>query len=89
MKSEIYWIEGPTPGRLAIMPRPRGADWLEDEVRNWRSAGVDIVVSLLTPREVAELDLTQEEALAKALGIEYFEFPILDRSVPSSKATPC
>jgi protein-tyrosine phosphatase len=89
MRSEFYWIEGPTPGRLAIMPRPRGGDWLEDEMRNWRAAGVDIVVSLLMPREVAEMDLAQEEALCKAQGIEFIAFPIVDRSVPSSKeATP-
>jgi protein-tyrosine phosphatase len=81
----MYWIEGPTPGRLAIMPRPRGGDWLEDEVRNWRAAGVDVVVSLLTSREVTELDLAQEEALCKAQGIELVAFPIVDRSVPSSK----
>jgi protein-tyrosine phosphatase len=88
MKTEIYWIEGPWTSRLAIMPRPRGGDWLEDEVRDWRSAGIEVVVSTLTSEEIAELDLAQEAALCKANGQEYFAFPIPDRGVPgSSRAT--
>ena len=85
MRTELYWITTPTAGRLAIMPRPRGGDWLEDEIRSWRSAGVDIVLSLLTAGEVDELNLAQEEALCKAQDIDFFGYPIVDRSVPSSK----
>ncbi len=85
MRSEIYWISSPTSGRLAIMPRPRGGDWLENEVRFWRSEGVEIVVSLLTPGEVAEFGLAQEEALCNAQGIQFLTFPIADRGIPSSK----
>jgi protein-tyrosine phosphatase len=85
MRSEIYWIDAPTPGRLAVMPRPRGGDWLEDEVRNWRTAVINVVVSLLTPREVAELDLVQEKAFSEGQGIEFMAFPIVDRSTPTSK----
>jgi hypothetical protein len=32
MKAAIYWIAPVPSGRLAIIPRPRGGDWLEDEV---------------------------------------------------------
>src|SRR4051812_19402842 len=63
MRTEIYWIPTPTPGRLAVMPRPRGGDWLEDEVRSWRAEGVDIAVSLLTPDETRDLDLEIEVAI--------------------------
>jgi hypothetical protein len=28
----LYWIEGPWTGRLAISARPRGWDWLQDDV---------------------------------------------------------
>ena len=84
MRTELYWIAGPWPGRLAIMPRPRGADWLEDEIQSWRHAGVDVVVSLLTRDEQTELNLPDEEALCRANGIELVSFPIVDRSVPSS-----
>jgi protein-tyrosine phosphatase len=85
MRTEQYWIEGPWGGRLAIMPRPRGGDWLEDEVRSWRRSGVDVVVSLLTRDEIADMDLAQEDALSRANGIEFREFPINDREVPASQ----
>jgi protein-tyrosine phosphatase len=84
MRTELYWIEGPWRGRLAIMPRPRGGDWLEDEIQSWRRSGVDVVVSLLTREEQTELNLPEEEALCRANGIEFVSFPIVDRSVPSS-----
>jgi hypothetical protein len=35
MRPLIYWINTPWPGRLAIVPRPRGGDWLEEEVGAW------------------------------------------------------
>ena len=85
MKTELYWIDGPWSGKLAIVPRPRGGDWLEDEVGAWRQAGLDVVVSLLTQDEVADLDLTQEAKLSRAKGIEFVVFPIPDRSVPLSR----
>src|SRR5881392_3794728 len=86
MRAELYWIPGPWPGRLAILPRPRGGDWLADEVEAWRRAGVDVVVSLLTTDEVADLDLAAEGDLCRARGIEFLSFPIPDRGVPSSTA---
>ena len=86
MRTELYWIEGPWPGRLAIMPRPRGGDWLEDEIQSWHQAGVDVVVSLLTREEQTELTLGDEEMLCRANGIEYISFPIVDRSIPPSLA---
>jgi protein-tyrosine phosphatase len=67
------------------MPRPRGGDWLEDEVRSWRRSGVDVVLSLLTPDEIAELSLADEQELCRANGIQLLSFPITDRGVPSSK----
>ena len=84
MKAQLYWVNGPWAGRLAIMPRPRGGDWLEDEIRDWRSSGIDIVVSTLTNEEAGELDLTNEAALCESNGIEYVPFPIADRGVPFS-----
>lgn len=84
MRTELYWIEGPWPGRLAILPRPRGGDWLEDEVRAWRSARVEVVVSALEQEEIDELELAQEPDLCRAHGIMYTVFPIPDRGVPSS-----
>src|SRR5215213_5189870 len=57
MRGSVFWISGPWRGRLAIVLRPRGGDWLDGETRVWRHAGVDVVVSLLEPSEETELDL--------------------------------
>jgi protein-tyrosine phosphatase len=67
------------------MSRPRGGDWLEDEIQSWRRAGVDGVVSLLTSDEVVDLGLTDEGKLCLANGIQFDSFPIPDRGVPPSK----
>lgn len=83
MYTELYWIKGPWPGRLAISARPRGGDWLQDELKRWRSAGLDIVVSLLTPDEEEALDLQSEEQFCRHSGLDFRSFPIVDRSVPS------
>src|ERR671926_151553 len=85
MKAHVYWIDGPYPGRLAIFPRPRGGDWLEDEVQAWAGAGLNVIVSLLTEEEVADLDLAQEAELCRASGLEFISFPVIDRSVPASR----
>jgi protein-tyrosine phosphatase len=84
MRTELYWIDGPWPGRLAIMPRPRGGDWLEDEIASWRRLGINVVVSALTREENAELDLIQEKEQCEKAGIEFLAFPIVDRGVPFS-----
>jgi protein-tyrosine phosphatase len=78
-----YWVETEAC-RLAIMPRPRGGDWLEDDIRALKRDGVDVLVSALEADEVAELELLQEEAFCRALGIEFLWFPIPDRSLPGS-----
>lgn len=85
MKAEIYWVAGPWPGRLGIVPRPRGGDWLPDEVRSWRDAGLDVVASLLTPEEMSELGLQEEAAQSGEQGLEFLSFPIPDYSVPQSR----
>lgn len=86
MKTEVYWVPGPWRGRLGIVPRPRGGDWLQDEVKSWQDAGLDLVVSLLTSDEAAELGLQQEETFARRTGVEHRTFPIADYGVPSSRA---
>lgn len=86
MKTEVYWVSGPWRGRLGIVPRPRGGDWLQDEVRSWRDAGLDMVASLLTSGEAVELGLEQEKALTQEEGLEFRTFPIPDYGVPSSRA---
>jgi protein-tyrosine phosphatase len=86
MRTELYWIEGPWNGRLAIMPRPRGGNWLDDEIQSLRRYGVELVISLLTVEEQSDLNLSDELTLCVGNGIEFVSFPIEDRSVPSSEA---
>ncbi len=85
MRTDVYWVQGPWPGGLGILPRPRGGDWLADEVRSWRAADLDVVISLLTPSEAAEFDLQEEERRTREGGIEYHTFPIPDYGVPASR----
>lgn len=82
---KLYWISE-INSRQAIMARPRGADWLETEIKSLRSQSVDVVVSLLTDDEVEELELREEAQQCATHGIEYVRFPIEDRSVPSDLA---
>jgi hypothetical protein len=86
MHPDIHWIEIAQPGRLAIMPRPRAGDWLDDEIAGWKAAGIDLVVSLLEPDEAAELGLCREAGLCRQHAIEFVSFPIPDRGVPLQPA---
>lgn len=86
MLAELYWVDGFWPGKMALSARPRGGDWLEDEIASWRCSGVNIVVSLLTPDEEVELGLAAEAREARAQGLEFLSFPIPDRSVPDSES---
>ena len=85
MAAKVFWIAGPWQGRLGIVPRPRGAEWLDDETQAWREAGIDMVVSLLEPHEQAELALAGESASSTARGLQFRSFPIPDRGVPNSR----
>ena len=78
-------IDGPWRGRLAILARPRGGDWLQDEIRAWGRSGFHVIVSLLTPEETNELELTGEADRCRSEGIEFVSFPIPDRGVPASR----
>ena len=80
----LYWIDGPWPGKLALAARPRGGDWLQDEMRDWREAGVRAILSLLTPEEEDELDLAGEHQEAEREGLTFLSLPIPDRGAPSS-----
>ena len=71
MGAKVFWITGPWRGRLGIVPRPLGDEWLDDETRAWREAGIDVIVSLLEPGEEAELALVGESASSAASGLEF------------------
>jgi len=83
---EVFWINGDDLPHLAIVLRPRGDDWLSDEMRRIKANGVDTVVSLLEPFEAEMLGLGDEHSLAKKAGIDFLSFPIPDTQVPPNVA---
>lgn len=85
MATELRWLKGPWAGKLALASRPRGGDWLDDEVAGWKGAGVSAVLSLLTSEEERDLDLTREGTVARRHGLEFTSFPIADRHAPRSE----
>ena len=86
MWAPLYWIDGPWPGKLAMAARPRGGDWLEDEIKSWQQAKIHTVLSLLEPAEETSLDLEDEANQAKHQGMRFISLPIPDRQVPSSES---
>jgi len=78
-----FWIKKEAV-RLAITPRPRGYDWLADDIRLLRRAGVDVLVSALTRTEAQDMGLREESQCCQNNGLEFLSFPIEDRSVPAS-----
>src|SRR4051812_5300740 len=83
MAIRIYWINTFESGsKLGIMARPRGGEWLEDEIRGLARQGVGMLVSLLEGHEMDELDLTEEQKICEDNGIMFINFPIPDRSIP-------
>ena len=85
MWKELHWVGGPWPGKLAVAPRPRGGEWLEDDLASWRRAGIATVLSLLTPDEEQDLDLSREGSAAQEQGMTFRALPIPDRGVPNSE----
>ncbi len=86
MGTELHWLSGPWRGKLALAARPRGGDWLKDEIAHWKRAGINGALSLLTPEEERELDLREEAGEARRQGLEFWSFPIPDRQIPKSEA---
>jgi len=86
MKPQLFEIPGRWKGKLYIVARPRGGDWLDDELASLHGAGVDVLVSLLEPQEAGQLGLGLEEEAAVRAGLEFFSLPVKDRGVPYSRS---
>jgi protein-tyrosine phosphatase len=84
MMPDLFRIPGRWPGKLIVSTRPRGGEWLADEVAGWARAEVNTIVSLLESEEASELGLAEEQLQAESNGLRFFSFPIPDRGVPSS-----
>jgi protein-tyrosine phosphatase len=86
MSTRLYWANGPWSGKLALAARPRGGDWLEDEIAAWQQDGVDTVLSLLIPEEEKDLDLKNESREVREKGMRFLSLPIPDREVPRAES---
>jgi protein-tyrosine phosphatase len=85
MRTRIFWIRQLENGaRIGIMARPRGSDWLEEEVGQLKGQGVQVLVSLLEREEIAELGLSGEAGCCEKHSIEFINFPIPDRNIPKN-----
>src|SRR5690349_15499859 len=87
MTPRLWWVETPAPGRLAVVERPRGGLWLEDDMAALRAAGVDTLACLMVEGELKELQLDAEPIAAVAAGMRFAWLPISDLSTPSDDAT--
>jgi protein-tyrosine phosphatase len=85
MKATVYRIKDSLPGRIAIVARPRGGDWLCDEIAALSHEGIDVLVSMLTDDEAQELGLATEREHCESGSITFISIPISDRSVPIDK----
>jgi len=81
-----YWIDSKS-FRLATMARPRGEEWLTDDLASLKRAGVRVVVSALTAGEIEELGLMNEEGACIREGLSFRSFSIEDRMVPADLKT--
>jgi protein-tyrosine phosphatase len=84
MPNKLYWLDEKWPGRVAMAARPRGGDWLGDEIADWKRSGINTVLSLLEPAEEKDLDLRDEQSEVQRQGLEFLSFAISDRQVPGS-----
>lgn len=82
----VYWIATDGAGRLGTMARPRGGEWLADDLAALRGAGVDTLVTLLTEPERDELGLAELPSCCQACGLEWAALPIPDLDVPPLNA---
>jgi protein-tyrosine phosphatase len=81
--TKIYWVHDFANGaKLGIMPRPRGGDWLEEEIIKFKKQNIGTWVSLLEQHEINELGLRDQQTLSSKHELEYINFPIVDRSIP-------
>jgi protein-tyrosine phosphatase len=81
-EANIFPIPIPVAGSLAIVPRPRGGDWLDDDVRRLIDHGTQVLVSLLCDSECVELGLEEEAAACTGHHIGFISLPVPDLGAP-------
>lgn len=82
MIAQVFWTKEKFPGRIALVPRPRGGEWLEDEAKAWAEAGINVIVSMLEAEEIEVFNLEREAEFSAKNGIEFISIPVKDRNIP-------
>ncbi|SDE95484.1 protein-tyrosine phosphatase family protein [Chitinophaga filiformis] len=83
MATRIYWVyKFENSAQLGIMSRPRGNEWLEEEILSVKKQGAKVIISLLEKDEIRELGLERQPAICTKHEMAYLHFPIPDRSIP-------
>ncbi|MGE0598988.1 MAG: tyrosine protein phosphatase [Dehalococcoidia bacterium] len=86
---EIWPVDGPWPGQLAVCSRPRAGWFLDDDLRELRAAGYRVLVSALTPEEVIRSELERVPTACEDIGLEFAHFPTGNLQVaPPERAHP-
>jgi len=81
---DLFWFASPS-GRLATATRPRGGDWLDDDIQHVAREAA-MLVSMLTRPEINELELAHEESSALRAKLQFLNVEIEDRGVPERAA---
>jgi len=69
--------------RFCISPMPDGFGGLEEDInRVKQKEGVNIIVSALTKADMNNFGLQDEALVCKKLGIDYYNLPIRDCTIP-------
>jgi protein-tyrosine phosphatase len=79
----IFRVPITSQGSLAITPRPRGGDWLEDDIADLARSGVGVLVSMLREDEQHELGLEGEASACSRSQIEFVPLPVPDLGAPT------
>ena len=79
---ELYWIDD----RLAVGPRPRADDRLEDDLDVLVGERVDVLVSCLTPGEERHRGCRPRNASRSTVEIRFERLPINDVEAPADVA---
>src|SRR5258706_3767072 len=82
----LYWINQFAGGNLAIMAAPHLGEQFETIILDWKDEGVDVIVSLLEESEIPNL-IEAERSLCEEIGVEFFSFPVRDKTVPDAVDT--
>ena len=83
MRPTVYWVEVIGRGQLFVMAKPVAGEWIGEEFAGIAAAGITRVVSLLEAKEAYELGLQDEARWCTQHEMDFINYPIADRGVPS------